>query len=343
MGPVIGARADDPPLVQDVHWLRIDHPSAVGAARRAGAELAERLGLKPPRSDNLQIAVSEVADNVLKHAGSGSILLRACRSERGPGVEFVAIDAGPGILDVDAALLDGRSTAGTLGIGLGALTRLAEDWDIHTVPGAGTVVAASFGACDAGGRAAGLTRPMNGQDICGDAYAIRVDDGVVTVLLADGLGHGALAATASGAAVRAFLAASPAAPGVLLERIHPALHGTRGAAAAIAQVASPTELLYAGVGNIAGHLLTGDSKRGLVSFAGILGVNGRTPRQLSYPLERDTVVVLHSDGVTERMSLSASTGVLRRSPLVIAATVLRDFGVRNDDAGVLVIRPGDFR
>src|SRR5690606_39656150 len=75
----------------------------------------------------------------------------------------------------------------------------------------------------------GITRPMTGQTICGDALAVRHDDGVPSLLVADGLGHGPLAAVASDAAVRAFLDAPSGPPVALLERVHAALGGTRGA------------------------------------------------------------------------------------------------------------------
>lgn len=53
---------------------------------------------------------------------------------------------------------------------------------------------------------------MSGQEVCGDALAVRVDEAVLTALVADGLGHGPLAAKAADAAVRAFLRAPPAGP-----------------------------------------------------------------------------------------------------------------------------------
>lgn len=47
---------------------------------------------------------------------------------------------------------------------------------------------------------------------------------------------------------------------------------------------------------------------------------------------------MHSDGVTDRWRLTDYPGLQRRSPQVIAATLLRDAGVRRDDACVLVAR-----
>ena len=45
-------------------------------------------------------------------------------------------------------LTDGYSTAGTPGTGLGAVRRLANEFDIYSAPGEGTIVMARFGARD---------------------------------------------------------------------------------------------------------------------------------------------------------------------------------------------------
>lgn len=329
--------------VEDVAWLTADHVSAAGAARRAAAALAERVGMGPVRVGEIGLAVTELAANLVKHAGAGAVLLRLRHGAAGPVVEVVTVDSGPGIADVEAAVADGTSSAGTLGIGLGAVVRLASSWDVWTRPGAGTVLTAAF-AAEAGApvpvpAAVGITRPMTGQEVCGDAYAIREDDGVRTLLLADGLGHGPLAAVASTEAVRAFRAAPAGGPADLLRAVHRALAGTRGAAVAVARLDSD-EVRYAGVGNIAGVVDDGRVRRAMISHPGIVGAQARTIREAAYPLPRGAVVVMHSDGLTERQSLEPYPGLLGRAPLVTAAVLLRDFGVRRDDASVVVARAG---
>lgn len=329
--------------VEDVAWITVDHVSAAGAARRAASALAERVGMGPDRVGEIGLAVTELTANLVKHAGSGAVLLRLRHAAAGPVVEVVTADSGPGIGDVEAAVVDGTSSAGTLGIGLGAVVRLASTWDAWSRPGRGTVLTATF-AAEPGlpvppRTAVGITRPMTGQEVCGDAYAIREDDGVRTLLLADGLGHGPLAAVASAEAVRAFRAAAPGGPVALLTAVHRALAGTRGAAAAVARLEGD-QVRYAGVGNIAGVVDDGLTRRTMISHPGIVGAQARTIREAAYPLPRGAVVVMHSDGVTERQSLEPYPGLLGRSPLVTAAVLLRDFGVRRDDASVVVAQAG---
>jgi anti-sigma regulatory factor (Ser/Thr protein kinase) len=338
---VVAVTADA--TVEDVAWLAADHVSAAGAARRAACALAERVGMGADRVGEIGLAVTELTANLVKHAGSGAVLLRLRHAAAGPVVEVVTVDHGPGIADVEAAVVDGASSAGTLGIGLGAVVRIASTWDWWSRPGAGTVLAAGFaaepGTPAPAPSAVGITRPMTGQDVCGDAYAIREDGGVRTLLLADGLGHGPLAAVASAEAVRAFRAAPAGGPADLLRAVHRALSGTRGAAAAVARLGGD-EVRYAGVGNIAGVVDDGSTRRAMISHPGIVGALARTIREASYPLPRGAVVVLHSDGLTERQSLEPYPGLLARSPLVTAAVLLRDFGVRRDDASVVVARAG---
>jgi serine phosphatase RsbU (regulator of sigma subunit) len=127
-------------------------------------------------------------------------------------------------------------------------------------------------------------------------------------------------------------------PDVVVELLHQRLAHTRGAALAVAELDPDAGLVrYAGLGNITGTVLTpGGGRRGMVSLPGIAGHQRRQIRQYDYPIDPDGVVLMHSDGVVDRWSPADYPGLLIRSPLVIAATVLRDAGTRRDDAGVLV-------
>lgn len=326
---------------EDVEWFAIDHLSAVGAVRRAASALTHRLGLGEARSHEVSLVVSELANNQIKHAGSGRVLLRARRTDSGhAAVEVLAMDSGPGMRDVSAAMRDGVSSSGTLGIGLGTLRRLASTWDVYSAPGDGTVVAATFGAHDDDvtwtAEPAGVTRAMTGQEVCGDSLAVRSDDGVISVLLADGLGHGPLAATASREAVRAFLGAPAGSPAQYLATIHQALVGTRGAAVSVAQPVGD-QIRYAGLGNIAAFQRGPGRSRGLLGQPGIAGSGSRRLREAVYPAELPGILVLHSDGLTDRMELDRHPGLFGHTPLVIAGLLLRDYGVRRDDASVVVV------
>ncbi|MFD3802953.1 ATP-binding protein [Streptomyces sp. NPDC058619] len=164
---------------EDSAWFR-DQPEA---ARGAAAALGRRVGLGEHRTAQLVLAVAELATNASKHATDGSVVLRVLRNRDVAGVEVVVVDSGPGMADVATALRDGVSTAGTLGIGLGAVQRLADRFDVHSVPGLGTVQLARFWPhplpASVAGEAVvgGITRPIGGEDVCGDAWAARTDTG----------------------------------------------------------------------------------------------------------------------------------------------------------------------
>src|SRR4029450_7163213 len=83
---------------------------------------------------------------LLLHAGGGELLLQKLGSDDSSSIELLAIDRGPGMTDVSRCMSDGYSTGGTQGTGLGAVRRLASEFEIYSAPGEGTVVLARFGA-----------------------------------------------------------------------------------------------------------------------------------------------------------------------------------------------------
>ena len=323
-------------------WFRVEAAGTAAAVRRAAERLAAELGMPERRSNDLAIVVAEAAGNLVKHAEQGVLLLRPIRNAEHAGVEIVTIDSGPGIPDVKHAVGDGHSTTGTLGIGLGAIVRQAGWTDLHSVPGKGTVLVARVwpSATPDPVWAAGLTRPMTGEPVSGDAFAVREVDGRRQVMMCDGLGHGRLAEIAAIEAVRAFTEVTAVPPAAVVEALHRALAKTRGAAVAVAELdRNGGRVVYAGLGNITGTVLTPDGRRrGMVSLPGIAGHQRRQIREYEYPLPPGAVVLMHSDGVVDRWDPAPYPGLLAHSPQVIAATVLRDAGTRRDDAGVVVAR-----
>ncbi|HEY2523347.1 MAG TPA: ATP-binding SpoIIE family protein phosphatase [Streptosporangiaceae bacterium] len=327
------------PAPQDMRWLAVEDASAVASCRTAGQALASRLGFPSSRAEQLALAVTEAASNLHKHARRGSLLLRVNRDLEQPGIELVTIDAGPGLADVSAALRDGHSTAGTLGIGLGAIGRLADFTDLYSVPGHGTALVARFWPVPGPPvvRCAGLIRPITGETECGDDFAaVRVGD-TVTAILCDGLGHGPLAAAAARRAVAAVLDQPAGEPAALLERVHRRMAGTRGGAVGIVQLTGSLAR-FAGLGNVAASILSDGTRKSMLSVPGIAGFQARTIRQFEYDVPPGAAVILHSDGISSRWEVAAVPGLAARDPLVIAAVLLAEAGQHRDDAGVLVLK-----
>ena len=336
------------PPPQDMRWLLVEDASAVPACRKAVQVMAERLQFPAARTGQLALAVTEAASNLYKHAEQGSLLLCVNRDGPQPGIDLVTIDVGPGVRDVGAAVRDGHSTAGTLGIGLGAIRRLADFADLYSRPGHGTALAARFRGVSAGGPAAapggavarwaGLVRPITGETECGDAYGAVEADGAVTAVLCDGLGHGPLAAAAAAAGVAAVLDDPAAEPAALLERAHGRMSGTRGGAVGIVRIAGE-RARFAGLGNVAASVVSDGQRKSMISIPGIAGHQARTIRQFEYEVPPGSAVVLHSDGISSRWEAAALPGLEARDPLLIAAVLLAEAGVHRDDAGVLVLKP----
>ena len=328
------------PPPQDMRWLRVEDASAVPACRQAVQALAERLGFPATRVGQLALAVTEAASNLHKHAEQGSLLLCVNRDGPQPGIDLVTIDAGPGLRDVSAALRDGHSTTGTLGIGLGAIRRLADFSDLYSAPGHSTALAARFRASPPAPevRWAGLLRPITGETECGDAYGAVEADGAVTAVLCDGLGHGPLAATAAAAGVAAVLEDPAGEPAVLLDRVHRRMSGTRGGAVGIVRIGGQLAR-FAGLGNVAASIVSGGQRKSMISIPGIAGQQARTIRQFEYEVPPGAAVILHSDGISNRWTAAALPGIEARDPLLIAAVLLALAGIHRDDAGILVLKP----
>ena len=326
-------------------WFRIERNGSPGAARRAAEALARQMQFDTERVAGVAIVAAELASNLVKHADDGTLLLRPVRHAGQAGVELIAVDSGPGMADLAHSARDGHSTAGTLGIGLGAITRQASRFDGYSRPGRGTVLAVQVWpqapAPAPPAWSGGLVRPITGETVSGDGFAVREVGGRRQVLVSDGLGHGPLAAAATTAAINAFHEAPVAGPAQVVEHLHRAMSHTRGAAVAVAELdAAAATLRYAGLGNISGRITGDGASRGLVSLPGIAGHQRRAVREYDYPLGPDAILVMHSDGVADRWQLDDYPGLLGHSPLVIAATLLRDAAVRRDDACVVVAPAG---
>jgi anti-sigma regulatory factor (Ser/Thr protein kinase) len=335
--------------------IAVSDASQVGEARRGAQRVAVQAGLNETDSGRVGIIATELATNLVRHAKGGGEVLVVARAEESACVEIVSIDRGPGMADVNRCIRDGYSTAGTPGNGLGAVRRLSSEFDIYSSAGrsagdsaGGTViwsrVSASAGLGKKWTSAAtwgAISVAAPGETVCGDAWSLTVGEDRISVMVADGLGHGPLAAQASEAACGVFDRDRSGDPVAVFEAAHKALVSTRGAAVAVACVEpSGRRLRYSGVGNISGTLLAaGEGSRGLFSHNGTLGHLVRKFQEFEYPWAPHAVLVMHSDGLQTRWDVEKYPGLLRRHPAVIAAVLYRDFRRGRDDATVVVLAP----
>jgi anti-sigma regulatory factor (Ser/Thr protein kinase) len=322
--------------------IRVEDASQVGEARRSAALFSMRAGLSETESGRLAIVVNELGSNLGKHARQGELLIQELRGIRRNGVEVLSLDRGPG-MDLAASLRDGHSTAGTRGEGLGAIRRLADEFDAETGPKGSVVMARVWtGGPPQGGLQIGAAcQPIANEHLCGDAWECRMTATRTRLLLVDGLGHGPLAARAAQVAVEAF-AGTDALPGpeAIVHALHGALRPTRGAALAVAELDLVSRTLrFCGVGNVAGVLQDpAGAARGLVSHNGIAGHEARRIQEFVIRWPAGALLVAHSDGITAHWSLSDQSGLRMRHAGVIAGVIFRDFRRPSDDATVVVLR-----
>jgi anti-sigma regulatory factor (Ser/Thr protein kinase) len=331
--------------------FHIGELSEVAAARRAGIKLAQKLGFNELRTAQLAIVITEAATNIAKHAAHGEILLRSLQYGETLGVEIIAIDAGPGISNISLQMIDGNSTTGTYGGGLGAISRLSQEFDMYSMREQGTALWIVIWINDDALRLSNEWRlaatweigaicvPYPGEVVCGDAWTIVFDNNLLTLMMADGLGHGPDAASASNAAVTVIEDYQGQSPQALLQRTHTALQKTRGAAVAIGQIdLAQGQLRFAGVGNIAASVFEVATRRHLLSHNGIAGSNLRKLQEFSHAWENGAMLIAHSDGLATRWDLDKYVGLAQSHPSLIAAVLYRDFTRGRDDVSVLVLR-----
>jgi serine phosphatase RsbU (regulator of sigma subunit) len=166
------------------------------------------------------------------------------------------------------------------------------------------------------------------------------DKSDVTVMVADGLGHGPEAQMASQEAIRILHSNRTLAPGELLERTHQALRSSRGAAVAVARIDQVNQtVVFAGVGNISGQIYAGaQARQHMVSVNGTAGHHSQKIREFTYAWPTNGMLVMHSDGLSTQTGLETHAGLALRDASLIAGVLYRDFSRGNDDATVVVAK-----
>ena len=120
--------------------LQIRVEQDVVLARQTVRRLAQELGFGIVDQTKMVTAASELARNTLIYGGGGELRYETVVDGVRRGLRLHFIDEGPGIPDVQQALLDGWSSGTGLGLGLSGAKRLVNDFELHTEVGIGTRV-----------------------------------------------------------------------------------------------------------------------------------------------------------------------------------------------------------
>jgi len=120
--------------------VQINVDTDIVTARQEGRSLAAQLGFSSSEQVLIATAISEAARNILQYAGKGTITLDSVEEGGRRGILIIARDAGPGISNIDQAMIDGYSSSGGLGLGLPGIKRLMNELEIISEAGKGTTL-----------------------------------------------------------------------------------------------------------------------------------------------------------------------------------------------------------
>lgn len=317
-------------------------------ATQAAKVLGRALGFDARTTEEVAIAVSELAGNLVKYARRGRLTLEVLHRDGRTGMQIESQDCGPGIPDVEKAMTDGFSTAGSLGYGLGAVNRLMDEMEIKSGSGMerGTHIVCrrwlapapplvkscplDFGVA---------TRPYPGKDVNGDAFVIEHWNGSALVAVIDGLGHGQLAYQAALPA-RQYVETHLEQPlRATFEGVGRSCRGTQGVVMAIARIDwRLRKLSMANVGNVEARFFGSAQPVNFMIRRGVIGLNAPNPVVTEHRWDSACTLVLHSDGLKSHWrweDLAPQPGV---PASVIAQRLLRRQARDDDDVTVVVVK-----
>ena len=332
----------------------ISEKQHVSRIKRQITELAKTIGFSESAIGEIAICVTELAENLIQHGAiNGKIIYGEINEAKKRGIKIISEDEGPGITDIESVIEDGYSTTGSLGIGLGAVKRMMNEFSIISkqLPyfKTGTrIITKKYIPNEPKSIAfkkptvfSVFSRSKLGESVNGDNYFLQHFDNSTLFAVIDGLGHGAGASEAS-KMTRAFLYENyKVALEDIIPELHKALRHTRGVAISIALINNDEKTLhYIGVGNVLGRVYNSPEPINLVNYNGTLGLSLRKFKLFTYPWHMENIIILTSDGISYRYNFKNKEGLLQKHPILIADYIIKRFSKNYDDATILVGGPG---
>lgn len=292
----------------------------------------------------IDIIVAELTSNLIKYSQEGQLLVKTLTESNRTGIELLSIDKGPGIADVNRMMEDGVSTGQTLGSGLGAIKRLADEFHIYTVKSWGTTILvrvwteSTEKARVYNAEVRSVIVPKPGETDCGDAMSIKQTPQRLTLFLADALGHGKEAQRVALAAVKAFEECTENSPVEILRYIHEQMRKTRGLVGTVATFDYLQKTWkICGVGNITCRIGNYEQVKTYLSYNGIIGMNIPTSmndQETAYMPGQ--MIFLCSDGLKSRLELYKTAGIYKYDASVLSAALYKDYGRQTDDMSIVI-------
>jgi serine/threonine-protein kinase RsbT len=120
--------------------LAIKVKSDIINARVKAQALAEAVGFGYRPQTEIATAVSELARNTLEYAGGGQITVSIAKSHRKKGLQIVAEAEEPDIANLEEAFEKDKNSKKGLGVGLGTVKRLVDEFTIEKEIGKGNKI-----------------------------------------------------------------------------------------------------------------------------------------------------------------------------------------------------------
>ncbi len=321
--------------------LRADDRSYFSILKKEIHAKVAEAGFTKTKSAEIDIIVSEMTSNLLKHATGGEVLFGHILNDDSEYVEILSIDNGPGMTDARRMVADGVSTTNTLGHGLGSISRLSDTFDIYSQPGWGTIVLSRVYKRKPAGKRAFEMRTLvvakPGERVSGDGCYYKVNDEYLKILVADGLGHGPEANRAVNEAVSSFKTCPYNDPVEVIKYMHGDIRKTRGIVGTVIMYNFRKKTwTIGGVGNISSKLMNFLNFRNYIPYNGIIGHNiASSMKAQEYSQSEFPQIIICSDGLKSRWDTSRFTLIGRHDLSILNAALYKEFARGTDDMTVV--------
>lgn len=329
-------------------YLVISNSAEVIAIRRIAKDMAHDMGFDEATRTEISLVVSELASNIIKYAQRGIITLTPICHKQREGLMIEAEDDGEGFNE-QTAMEDGVSTLGTLGVGLGAVNRLMDEFDIlqredHT----GTRIVCKRWLHDNSNIAGKhcpfdfgiISRPKLGETANGDSYVIKQTKAGSLIAVIDGVGHGILAHQAASAARQYVERHAESSLLDIFKGVDRACAATRGVVMAIAVFDWQQQLFrFASVGNIEVSVFNHHhEKPKFIVRRGIVGKHAPQPVITENEWHSGDMLALHSDGISSQWSWSDFSQYANHPAQVIVENIYSANQKDYDDATIILVK-----
>ena len=332
-------------LGSDTQFIPIYDEASVSTARQRVRDTGQELNLDKKVVESVALIASEVTHNQLSHARQGYFAVKPIERKGIKGIEIRAADLGPAIRKPQLAIQDDVSTAGSLGAGLGAVCRIADEvvFDNRIDEGF-CIIARKFEKPDVphACQVAIMGRPYPGEVISGDDAMFFETESTFIAAVADGMGHGHYAREASNRAMEGLNSKRDLDLEGIVIALNQELSGTHGCAISIIRLDKITGTAECvSLGDVHTHLYHLKDAHFFTPLPLVLAAGQFQKQRIRVErvqVQPGSVFLMFTDGLKTRTTLKGQLDVLRQPPIAIAEHLLENYSRSDDDALVLLAR-----